>query len=200
MVAELDAASEMGGWKMRTIGERIREARRSAGMTQAELAERLGVSYQHIGQWERGLREPRWRSLQKLATALKVTFCVPPEGNSTGAEEILLQLDDDGVAKQAWKTEIYFDSEAERDEFDRKLTEGWCPLEWIDASKEIPVDERTVLCVVTGRYRGIDFHNAIVMGLWINGEWILETWPDIEKPNVTHWMELPERPRQKGAL
>ena len=197
MVAELDAASEMGGWKMRTIGERIRAARKAKGMTQRELGERTGyTSRSTIAKIEAGVNDIPSAKVSAFAEVLGCTaMYLMGQEELKEPEEILLQLDDDGVAKQVWKTEIYFDSEAERDEFDRKLTEGWCPLEWIDASVEIPVDERTVLCVVTGQYGGIGFHNAIVMGLCINGEWILETWPDIEKPNVTHWMELPEGPR-----
>lgn len=37
-----------------TIGERIKEFRLKAGLTQSELAEKLGIPYQSIGQWERG--------------------------------------------------------------------------------------------------------------------------------------------------
>ena len=35
-----------------TTGERIRQARKSAGMTQAELAHKLGISAAGIAQWE----------------------------------------------------------------------------------------------------------------------------------------------------
>lgn len=55
-----------------TIGERIKEFRLKAGLTQSELAEKLGIPYQSIGQWERGLRSPKIETLQKIASALGV--------------------------------------------------------------------------------------------------------------------------------
>lgn len=53
-----------------TIGEKIKNARIKSGMTQAELANILGIPYQSISQWERGLRNPKYDTLQKIATAL----------------------------------------------------------------------------------------------------------------------------------
>lgn len=56
-----------------TTGERIREARKCAGLTQEELASKLGISYQSIGQWERNIRNPKPETIQKIAKALGVT-------------------------------------------------------------------------------------------------------------------------------
>lgn len=56
-----------------TTGARIKAARKAAGMTQAELANRLGIPYQSIGQWENDLRNPKYETLQKIADALGVT-------------------------------------------------------------------------------------------------------------------------------
>ena len=56
-----------------TTGERIRQARKSAGMTQAELAHKLGISAAGIAQWENDLRNPKIETLRKLADALGVT-------------------------------------------------------------------------------------------------------------------------------
>lgn len=55
-----------------TTGARIKAARKAAGMTQAELANRLGIPYQSIGQWENDLRNPKLETLQKIASALGV--------------------------------------------------------------------------------------------------------------------------------
>ena len=55
-----------------TTGARIKAARKAAGMTQAELASRLGIPYQSIGQWENDLRNPKFETLQKIASALDV--------------------------------------------------------------------------------------------------------------------------------
>lgn len=55
------------------IGEKIKAARISANMTQAELAEKLGVAYQNIGQLESGKRKPKLETIQKIADALGVS-------------------------------------------------------------------------------------------------------------------------------
>ena len=41
------------------IGDLIREARERAGMTQAELARRLGTDQPSVSRWEQGKRTPR---------------------------------------------------------------------------------------------------------------------------------------------
>ena len=53
-----------------TTGEKIRAARKKAGLTQTELAERLGVGYSAVGQWELGLRNPKFETLKKISAAL----------------------------------------------------------------------------------------------------------------------------------
>lgn len=42
-------------------------------MTQAALAEKLGLKEQHISQWEHGIRNPKFSSLCKIAAALNVS-------------------------------------------------------------------------------------------------------------------------------
>ncbi len=54
--------------------ERIKAARKHRGLTQAELARRIGVTQSLIGQYERGLKRPKVESLQSLAGALDVTI------------------------------------------------------------------------------------------------------------------------------
>ena len=41
-------------------------------MTQAELAKRLGISYVGVSQWERGIRNPKYSTLKKIADILGV--------------------------------------------------------------------------------------------------------------------------------
>lgn len=64
-----------------TTGQLIRAARKNAGMTQAELAQKLGISYVGISQWENDLRNPKYETIQRLAAALGVewTELVPEE-------------------------------------------------------------------------------------------------------------------------
>lgn len=57
-----------------TTGQHIRTARQKAGMTQAQLAERLGIPYQSIGQWERDVRNPKLDTLKRIADALNISI------------------------------------------------------------------------------------------------------------------------------
>lgn len=57
-----------------TTGQRIKSARQNAGMTQAQLAEKLGIPYQSIGQWERDIRNPKLDTLRRIAGALNITI------------------------------------------------------------------------------------------------------------------------------
>lgn len=53
-----------------TTGEKIRQARKDAGMTQKALADALGVSESFVSQYEKGKREPKYQTLCKIAEAL----------------------------------------------------------------------------------------------------------------------------------
>jgi len=53
-----------------TIGDRIAEARRRAGLSMIQLAEKMGVEREAVRKWEVGLTAPRRARLEQLATAL----------------------------------------------------------------------------------------------------------------------------------
>jgi ribosome-binding protein aMBF1 (putative translation factor) len=55
---------------MKTIGSRVREARRRAGLTQAQLAERSGIPQPHLSRLERGEHSPSAITRKKLAAGL----------------------------------------------------------------------------------------------------------------------------------
>ena len=56
--------------QLRDFGWRIREARLSLELTQAELAERAGLQESWISHFEVGRRKPSVRNLLRLADAL----------------------------------------------------------------------------------------------------------------------------------
>jgi transcriptional regulator with XRE-family HTH domain len=56
-----------------TIGARIRRARKAAGLNQAELALRVGVSQPSVANWESGVHDPRRLMLAKIGEALAVS-------------------------------------------------------------------------------------------------------------------------------
>ena len=56
-----------------TVGERIRHIRKEKGLTQGDLAKRLGVSQAMITQYENHQREPKkFDTIKKIAAALEV--------------------------------------------------------------------------------------------------------------------------------
>lgn len=52
---------------VRTTAALVRDARRAAGMTQQQLAERLDTTQSVISRWERGHDEPRISTLAAIA-------------------------------------------------------------------------------------------------------------------------------------
>lgn len=58
---------------MYKLGEKISELRKKAGLTQADLAEKLGVSSQAVSKWEVGASYPDISIMPKLARILSTT-------------------------------------------------------------------------------------------------------------------------------
>ena len=86
-----------------TTGERIRQARKSAGMTQAELAERADISLDTIksvenGRRENDLRNPKIETLRKLADALGVTPGYLLYGDTDPVQRSLFDAEDTAKA------------------------------------------------------------------------------------------------------
>ena len=59
---------------MKTTGEKIREGRANLGITQTELAEKIGVTLRTISKYEKQGVMPRGANLQKLAEVLGVSI------------------------------------------------------------------------------------------------------------------------------
>lgn len=71
----------------KTIGKRITEARKRTTISQAQLAERLFISAQAVGKWERGESMPDIITLNRLAQILGVDLNYFSEGGPSAAEE-----------------------------------------------------------------------------------------------------------------
>lgn len=54
------------------VGKRIAEIRKRRGMSQSQLAQKLGMSKQAISNYERGIREPDYVTLEAIADVLNV--------------------------------------------------------------------------------------------------------------------------------
>lgn len=80
-------------WRMAiSAGELIRDARLAAGLTQAELAERLQTSQSVVSRWERGGDEPRLSSLERAMRACGGRLVVSVEKDDVDRSQIRQQL------------------------------------------------------------------------------------------------------------
>lgn len=70
-----------------TLGERIRQFREAASLTQQELAEKVGIGFQNVSRWERNKSVPSWLYIQRLADALGVSTEAFREGVEVEAVE-----------------------------------------------------------------------------------------------------------------
>jgi transcriptional regulator with XRE-family HTH domain len=69
-----------------TVGERIRNARKKLGLTQVQLAKKVGVSRGAIYQWEKDLNIPRPDKVPRLAAVLGLDVtALSPFGGGTVA-------------------------------------------------------------------------------------------------------------------
>ena len=68
------------------IGEQIAALRRAKGLTQNELGERLGISFQAVSKWERGETLPDITLLPDLANILETTVDFILIGNKKTVE------------------------------------------------------------------------------------------------------------------
>ena len=55
------------------FGDRLREWRKEQGFPLKHVAQDLGVSVSVVSQWERGLRFPSARNLDRLADYMRIT-------------------------------------------------------------------------------------------------------------------------------
>lgn len=73
----------------KAIGEKIRQLRSRWGLSQSELAERIGISFQQIQKYEKGSSRISVMRLKQIAEALGVSMTL-----FLGEEEKRLQLKD----------------------------------------------------------------------------------------------------------
>ncbi|NRB36164.1 MAG: helix-turn-helix domain-containing protein [Rhodobacteraceae bacterium] len=80
-----DAHQDWFGPETATFGDRLAGARDAAGMTQAQLARRIGVKKATLVGWEEDLSEPRANRLSMLAGVLNVSIMWLLTGEGDGA-------------------------------------------------------------------------------------------------------------------
>lgn len=139
-----------------TVGERIRTARVQRGMTQKQVGERAGIAEPTIRKYELGKLNPKYETLQKIASALNVsTTYLQGYEDSIESHRIsgALKNRDAKAIKDILGIEIEFISEEE----ERKLlssvkTESGTPD---DAASDVETDDLAIfdrVCQLTGYY------------------------------------------------
>ncbi|WP_424973368.1 helix-turn-helix domain-containing protein [Dinoroseobacter sp. S124A] len=73
-----------------TFGDRLAGAREAVGLTQPQLAKKLGVKVKTLRDWEEDLSEPRANRIQMLAGLLNVSlsWLLTGEGEGIDAPEL----------------------------------------------------------------------------------------------------------------
>lgn len=82
----MDDATDWYGPDAATFGDRVAAAREQTGMSQNELAKRLGVRPATLRAWEDDLSEPRANRLSILAGLLNVSMMWLINGEGEGVE------------------------------------------------------------------------------------------------------------------
>ena len=88
-----------------SLGERLKKARKAAGMTQRQLADKIQVSNTSISNWENGFSYPDPDTIQHLCWALDIQpnyfFSVEPqEKPNTGDKNIIRIAGRDGSYRE----------------------------------------------------------------------------------------------------
>ena len=82
----MDEIHDWYGPDMATFGDRVAAAREMAGMSQAELARRLGVRLSTLRKWENDISEPRANRLSMMAGLLNVSMMWLINGQGEGLD------------------------------------------------------------------------------------------------------------------
>ena len=73
------------------LKDNIKKARLKVGLTQSEVAEKLGVAQAQYARWENGGRNPKDETVEKLAEIFGTSFEIL-KGHDDGLEEIVSLL------------------------------------------------------------------------------------------------------------
>lgn len=115
------------------FSERLKDLRKQAGLTQVNVAERLGVSQPAYASWERGIKKPTQDKLVKIAQILNVSvdyLVGNSEENSDELDniELLFRMNSKGLTdeeKKVFKKELIEFMEERKKVFKSKDNISW---------------------------------------------------------------------------
>ena len=89
----------------REVGRRVRERRKSAGLTQIEAAERLAMTAEAYARIERGASVPSCRTLVRICVLLRITpdtLLLPEPPGPEGVREDETEPGEDSRSHRLW--------------------------------------------------------------------------------------------------
>ncbi|MBT0902539.1 helix-turn-helix domain-containing protein [Streptococcus lutetiensis] len=81
------------------LKDNIKKARLKVGLTQSEVAEKLGVAQAQYARWENGGRNPKDETVEKLAEIFGTSFEIL-KGRDDGLEEIVNLLKENNLTEE----------------------------------------------------------------------------------------------------
>jgi transcriptional regulator with XRE-family HTH domain len=112
------------------IGNKIAEARKKINISQARLAERLFISSQAVGKWERGESMPDIITLNRLAEILGVDLNYFSERIESPTAE---NVHDESLVRQAGESTSHIAANLQSDKQQKKLSWDMSRGNWVDA-------------------------------------------------------------------
>lgn len=111
------------------FSERLKDLRKQAGLTQVDVAEKLGISQPAYASWERGVKKPTQENLVKISQVLNVSIDYLVGNSDEGVKEdeldnveLLFRMNSKGLSdeeKKVFKKELIEFMEERKKNFDK---------------------------------------------------------------------------------
>ena len=111
------------------FSERLKDLRKQAGLTQVDVAEKLGISQPAYASWERGVKKPTQEKLVKIAQILNVSVDYLVGNSEEKADELdnielLFRMNSKGLTdeeKEIFRKELIEFMEERKKAFDKGM-------------------------------------------------------------------------------
>lgn len=111
------------------FSERLKDLRKQAGLTQVDVAEKLGISQPAYASWEHGVKKPTQENLVKIAQILNVSVDYLVGNSEEKADELdnielLFRMNSKGLTdeeKEIFRKELIEFMEERKKAFDKGM-------------------------------------------------------------------------------